>query len=327
MTDTIDFTSYLDAYAFAEPCHIESRESGMNNTTRIISSGNKKFVLRIYNNHKDIDIVRLEHEVLNDLNKQKLTFKVPIPVQNKQGETISVATDGTLSSLFQFIDGDRPTVSNPAHVYALGVTAAKLSSALSGITPKGLPLYSPYFMLENTYALMDEEAFFAMAELSVDLKGRKSSFMALHEERLKLKEDCNQLVGLPEQWIHGDLVFNNTICQGDAIVGVLDFEFTTVDLRAMELAVIIVDIIKPDDLNIKEKVKRLLQGYQDTNPLTLHEIKILPILMKLRLLDVALHFAIRLRDNLDDEEILCGIIDQSAFGCRWINEYWEDDFS
>lgn len=159
MTDTIDFTAYLDAYAFAEPCHIESRESGMNNTTRIISSGNKKFVLRIYNNHKDIDIVRLEHEVLNDLNKQKLAFKVPIPVQNKQGETISVATDGTLSSLFQFIDGDRPTVSNPAHVYALGVTAAKLSSALSGINPKGLPLYSPYFMLENTYALMDEEAF------------------------------------------------------------------------------------------------------------------------------------------------------------------------
>jgi len=327
LTDIIDFTAYLDAYAFTEPCHIESWESGMNNTTRIISSGNKNFVLRIYNNHKDIDIVRLEHEVLSDLNKQNLTFKVPIPVHNKQGDTISVATDGTLSSLFHFIDGNRPTVSNPAHVYALGVAAAKLSSALSAINPKGTPLYSPYFMLENTYALMDEEAFFAMAELSEGLSSRKSSFMTLHEERLKLIEDCNLLEELPKQWIHGDLVFNNTVSQGDAIIGVLDFEFTTVDVRAMEIAVIIVDIIKPDDLNIKENVKRLLQGYQDTNPLTLHELKILPILMKLRLLDVALHFAIRLRDNLDHEEILCGIIDQSAFGCRWINDHWEDDFS
>jgi homoserine kinase type II len=326
LKDTIDFTAYLNEYEFAEPCIIEHRESGMNNTTRIISSGNKKFVLRIYNNHKDSNIVGLEHEVLDALNKQDLTFQVPIPVHNKKGDTISVATDGTLSSLFHYIEGDRPTVSNPDHVYALGVAAAKLSSALSSINLKGKPLYSPYFMLENTYASMDEEAFFAMTDQSEDLASRKSSFLALHEERLKLIEECNQLEELPKQWIHGDLVFNNTVSQDDAIIGVLDFEFTTVDVRTMELAVITVDMIKPDDPNIRANVKRLLQGYQDTNPLTHHELKILPILMKLRLLDVALHFAVRLRDNLDKEEILCGIIDQTTFGFRWINEHWEDDF-
>jgi len=325
LNDILDFTTYLNEYEFQEPYYIEHRESGMNNTTRMISSGNKRFVLRIYNNHKDIDIVKLEHEVLDALNKQELTFRVPIPVHNKKGDTISVAADGTLSSLFHYIAGDRPTASNPAHVYALGAAAAKLSSALSDINPNGLPQYTPYYMLEHTYATMDEEAFFAMAEQSDGLAVRKSSFIALHEERLRLKAECSQLEQLPQQWIHGDLVFNNTVSQGDDIIGVLDFEFTTIDVRAMELAVIIVDIIKPNNLNLRANAKQLLQGYQDTNPLTDDELKMLPLLMKLRLLDVALHFAIRLRDNLDNEEILCNIIDQSTFGCRWINEHWEDE--
>lgn len=326
MKDTIDFTTFLNEYTFQEQCQIEHQESGMNNTTRIITSGNKRFVLRIYNNHKDVEIVKLEHEVLNTLNKLELAFQVPVPIQNKRGETFSIAPDGTLSSLFHYIEGDRPSISNPAHVYALGNIAAELSRALNNINFKGLPIYSPYYTLESTYAEMDENAFFAMAERSEELEIRKASFKLLHNERLALKEKCDQLEQLPKQWIHGDLVFNNTVSQGEAIIGVLDFEFTTVDVRAMELAVTIVDLIKPNVLDLHNNVKRLLQGYQGTNPLTEQEKKLLPMLMKLRLLDVALHFAIRLRDNLDKEDVLCGIIDQSTFGCSWINEHWEGDF-
>lgn len=321
MKDTIDFTSYLNEYEFDHPCVVEHRESGMNNTTRMIASGNERFVLRIYNNHKDAEIVRLEHEVLAELKKQNLSFQVPAPIRNKQGDTVSIAQDGTLSSLFHYIEGDRPTVANPAHVYALGRTAAELTRALGSIQPARKPLYSPYYLLETTYASMSGAAFLSMADRSEALKARRLSFEALQEERHRLEEECAQLALLPKQWIHGDLVFNNTVSQDDAIIGVLDFEFTTVDVRTMELAVISVDLIKPEDPDINAKLKHLLQGYQDVLPLSDQELKKLPSLMKLRLLDVALHFAVRLKEQLDNEDVLCGIIDQSAFGCHWINEH------
>ncbi|WP_169081551.1 phosphotransferase [Paenibacillus sp. PL91] len=325
MNDSLDFTTFLNEYEFQAPCEVEHQESGMNNTTRMIASGDQRFVLRIYNNHKDADIVRLEHEVLTQLMKQELSFRVPAPIRNKRGDTVSIASDGTLSSLFHYIDGGRPTAANAAHVYALGRAAAELTETLSQIQLGGKPLYSPYYLLEKTYAAMDETAFLSMADCSELLAARRSSFIALNEERRKLAAECEELARLPQQWIHGDLVFNNTVSKGDAIVGILDFEFTTVDVRAMELAVIAVDLIRPSDPEVQNKVKLLLEGYQNTLPLSDQELKKLPSLMKLRLLDIALHFAIRLRDQLDKEDVLCSIIDQSMFGCDWINENWEDE--
>lgn len=325
MNDTIDFTRYLNEYSFHESCEVELRESGMNNTTRIISSGGERYVLRIYNNHKDADIVRVEHEVLEELQKQELPFQVPIPVRNKRGDTVSISEDGTLSSLFHYIEGDRPSVTNAAHVYALGKTAARLTYALSRIQPARKPLYNPYFLLEDTYAAMDNTTFLSMTQRSEALAARRSSFAVLQEERQKLKADCESIAGLPQQWIHGDLVFNNTVSQGEAITGVLDFEFSTVDVRAMEVAVIVVDLIKPDDPSCTGNVRRLLEGYRDSFQLSDQELRKLPALMKLRLLDVALHFAVRLRDDLDSEDVLCGIIDQTAFGFKWINDHWEDE--
>jgi homoserine kinase type II len=324
LIDTIDFSAFLDEYAFQAPCEVEHRESGMNNTTRLIVSGKERYVLRIYNNHKDANIVRLEHEVLSELQKQELPFQVPIPVRNKRGDTVSIAHDGTLSALFHYIDGDRPNAANPAHISALGKTAALLTFALSVIEPNQKPLYSPYYSLESTYMSMDDTAFTGMADRSPALAARRSSLEELQKERQKLKGECEAISRLPQQWIHGDLVFNNTVSRGERIVGVLDFEFSTVDVRAMELAVIAVDLIKPDDPLCIANVRLLLEGYLQSFQLTEQELEKLPSLMKLRLLDVALHFASRFRDGLDGEDVLCGIIDQSAFGCKWLNEHWED---
>ncbi|RCW50921.1 phosphotransferase [Paenibacillus prosopidis] len=324
MNDTIDFTAFLEQYAFQAPCEVEHRESGMNNTTRMISSGMKRYVLRIYNNHKDANIVRLEHEVLAELQKQELPFQVPVPVRNKQGDTVCIANDGTLSALFHYIDGDRLSAANAAHISALGKTAALLTIALSEIEPIQKPLYSPYFSLEGTYMSMDGTTFLGMAERSPSLAARRSSLIELQEERQNLKGEYDAIARLPQQWIHGDLVFNNTVSQGEKIIGVLDFEFSTVDVRAMELAVIAVDLIKSDDPLCIANVKLLLEGYRQSFQLTEQELEKLPSLMKLRLLDVALHFASRFRDGLDGEDVLCGIIDQSAFGCKWLNEHWED---
>jgi homoserine kinase type II len=319
----IDFQPFLEQYALPAPIHVEQQESGMNNTTRIVHAQDKRYVLRIYNNHKNPEIVLLEHEMLLALQRQPLSFQIPLPVKGDMGHTVTVMDDGTVAALYHYIEGDRPSAAHPPHVYALGQTAARLMQALSGIKLESKPLYSPYYELEATYSGMSSPDFLALAEQSAELAARRELLLQLAAERELALASCEALSRLPKQWIHGDLVFNNTVSVGDDIVGVLDFEFVTIDARAMELAVILVDLIRPEDEDCLEKVQQLLNGYMQSFSLTEPERQALPALMKLRLLDVALHFAVRLRDGLDSAAVMCGIVDHAAFGCKWINEQWE----
>ncbi|MGO4371855.1 phosphotransferase [Paenibacillus sp. 2TAB19] len=318
MKDNIDFALFLDQYSFKDDWRIEHKESGMNNTTRMVTAGTERFVLRIYNNHKDIDIVALEHELLAWLNTKALPFQVPLPIRNKLGSTVTRAGDETIASLFRFIEGDRTDAEENHHVFLLGRAAGELTVALKDAQPSKPPIYSPYYLLEETYAAMDEESFISLSDRSDELIARRNRMIALMSERQKLKPLSERVAKLPKQWIHGDLVFNNTVVRNERISGVLDFEFCTVDVRAMELAVTAVDMIRPGREDILDRIKRLFAGYSEIIELSARELELLPAIMKLRLLDVALHFAIRFKDGLDADDVLCGIIDQSAYGCEWV---------
>ena len=327
MNESTYFDLFLNKYELERPLTVENRESGMNNTTRIVAAGDgRKYVLRIYNNHQDSNIVRLEHEVLKELSARPLPFRIPVPLPNKLGDTVSVAEDGKVSALFRYIEGKRPSAQVEAHIRALGKAAGELTAALGQIRPDSKPLYSPYFLLESTYEGMDCDAFTGLAERSEALAARRGSLLALQREREALQASTEGIRHLPQQWIHGDIVFNNTVAQEDVIVGVLDFEFCTVDARAMELAVIAADLVRTEHQasTSVRRIKLLLDGYGGAFRLTDEELAALPTLMKLRQLDVALHFACRYRDGLDGEEVLAGIIDQSAHCCNWVDHYWKD---
>lgn len=322
--DSIDFASFLEQYSFKDEWSIEHKESGMNNTTRMVTAGNERFVMRIYNNHKDSGIVALEHEILTWLQTKALPFQVPLPIHNRKGTTLTRIEDGTIASLFRFIEGERADADTERHVYLLGRAAGELTAALSGARPSRQPIYTPYYQLEETYAAMDEESFLLLSEQSKELFARRDSLTSLMNERRNLKPLSIRIGELPKQWIHGDLVFNNTLVRDEAMSGVLDFEFCTVDVRAMELAVTAVDMIRPGREDVLERIKLLFAGYSEVISLSNLEMELLPAMMKLRLLDVALHFAIRFQEGLDADEVLCGIIDQSAYGCKWVERHADE---
>lgn len=188
MNESTYFDLFLNKYELERPLTVENRESGMNNTTRIVAAGDgRKYVLRIYNNHQDSNIVRLEHEVLKELSARPLPFRIPVPLPNKLGDTVSVAEDGKVSALFRYIEGKRPSAQVEAHIRALGKAAGELTAALGQIRPDSKPLYSPYFLLESTYEGMDCDAFTGLAERSEALAARRGSLLALQREREALQ--------------------------------------------------------------------------------------------------------------------------------------------
>jgi homoserine kinase type II len=314
-----DFAAFLDQYNFSETWRAVEEESGMNNTTRMVYSGTNKYVLRVYDNHRDAQIVRIEHLVLEGLQALKLPFKVPQPVENNRNSTITVSQDGKLAALYRFIEGQRPSPKNPEHIAGLGHAAGLLSQALNEVKPDVVPIYKPYYEFDEAHGDLTDQAIRVMAAQSELLSSRTGELQQLLRLRGQLLDLKPRIAALPHQWIHGDIVFTNSLCEGDRIVGLLDFEFCTVDVRVMELAVVLSEFPEEEEGTALERTALFCRGFGSAARLTMDEIALLPELMKLRMMDVFLHFARRYAEGLDPEQVWDGQIVRASYVCEWID--------
>lgn len=318
-----DFSVYLDAYPFAAPWKAVKEESGMNNTTRIVYSGKEKFVLRVYDNHRDAAIVRIEHRLLDKLQDANLNFQVPRPVVNRSGSTITLSPEGKLAALYHYIEGERPTSGSDLHVEGLGAAAGALSYAMNSLEVEAdiKPVYKPYYEFEQSHAAMTNEMIEQVSASSELLNKRQEELKQLLIERTRLAALRSVFAAMPCQWIHGDIVFTNSLVQEDRISGVLDFEFCTIDLRVMELAVVLAEFPNEDANRALEQIALFCRGFRTSVQLTKDEINLLPDLIKLRMLDVFLHFAGRYSDGLDSEQVCDHQIIRASYVCAWLDQH------
>ncbi|GFN32326.1 phosphotransferase [Paenibacillus xylaniclasticus] len=296
------------------------RHSGMNNTTRLIESVVGRFAIRVYDNHQDNSIVALEHDMLFYLIELNFALKVPEPIRNMAGNTITVSNSGKLASLFRYIDGDRPSSRNAVHIRSLGRATGLLSAALASYQSDRVPVYKPYYELDQSYADWSNENIISLAERSKLGLQEMEAIHRILEIRKSMNGFLQSIRSLPHQWIHGDLNFSNAVAVDDCIVGILDFEFCTIDLRAMEPAVVLVDFIHADRTE-HERITSIAEytgGFGETRKLTREEADAIPGLMKLRMLDVFLHFAGRRSEGLDEPAVWEGQIRHADSVCRWI---------
>ncbi|GGF90147.1 phosphotransferase [Paenibacillus abyssi] len=317
------FAVYLDQYDWPSAYRVEMEESGMNNTTRMVYCGHERYVLRVYDNHKDHAKVQLEHTVLRELAKQKASILIPVPVMNRSGHTVTAAPDGKLAALYRYIEGKRPMPALDQHVAGLGQASGRLVDALSRLSIHLTPVYSAYYELGDNYGYLTEDKLEAALLNSSSLQQLQPIRKRLSVERTHLIRSYDRLKAMPHQWIHGDIVFTNAIAQGERVIGLLDFEFCTRDLRAMELAVVLPEFIHEDLEQTLHKMELFIAGYGIHAKLTGPELELLPDLIKLRMLDVYLHFAGRLLEGLDDAAVWEGQIKRAAYVCDWVNQHRE----
>jgi homoserine kinase type II len=314
-----EIAALIEQYRLDSDWMIVPGDSGMNNTTRMIKAGDERYVLRIYNNHRNRDIVKLEHHVLYALHEQDLGFQIPVPVLNQLGETISQCEDGALAAMYRYIPGERPKAVHKAHIQSLGQIAARLSKALGKLSIQQAPIYDPYYLIEETYSSLIQDELPMIIQSSEKFVNRADKAAVIMTQLKGLSVKMRELRELPHQWIHGDLNFSNTVADGDSIIGVLDFEFCTIDVRPMELVVALIDFFKGEDSEIWESIQLFCEGYGPEGSLTQEELEALPLLIKLRVLDVFLHFTNRFKEGLDEADILAGFIDQTYRICEWVD--------
>lgn len=324
MNNEIDdiITEVLECYFEDGQWRVESKESGVNNTTRFVYTPMGTFVLRIYDNHEDMNKIMYESTVLQQLQRVKLSYRVPKPFHTLKGNPYVVTVSGKIAVVFEYIEGERADMQDSRHVAAIGKAMGELTDALSRIQLDVDAAYEPYYELYEVHPLVTKER--------LDGWMKEKSEGPLHNEVLllnagidRLLNDIPALCRLPVQLTHSDIVAGNVLVDGDEISGILDFEFVTPDLRAMDAAVFLCELIRHENEDSWSLVESFITGYGQAARLNGDEIAALPQLILLRSMVLCIHFLGRAWDGIDNEHDVDRYLVQLGQVNAWLEQNQE----
>ncbi|KWX87544.1 aminoglycoside phosphotransferase [Paenibacillus riograndensis] len=286
---------------------LRKRSGGWNNTTYFVENSAHRAVLRIYDTHRDRDKIEFEHAVLQKLGNLSLPFKVPVPVSTPAGETLVKLkdADGKFACMFHYIEGDSPTEEEAGYFESFGETAGFLSAVLADLRPGLIPVYRPYYELRQAYPLCSDAA---IQELCLNpprpFSGLAQELKLLYAAYDQIADSLAGLKELPHQLVHGDLNASNLLLETSdhrQVAALLDFEFCTYDVRAMEPAVILSGLLGQE---AQTTVRDFCRCFSRRRRRSGAEINAVPVLMLLRKVDVFLHFVTRYLEGTDEAHVL-----------------------
>ena len=311
MNPAVDVDAILDAWALPRPRVTDKAEGGYQNTTLLVSCSSGEFVLRVYSNVADPAKQRFEHELLRKLGSAELSFATPRPLPSDDGDTLRVV-DGRLAALFARIPGETLAKDGGPYLRRAAAALAELDVALAGLHE--FEHRPPAFDgdLTRVHLLVDDLGS-AVEESGLDLDRRK----ALLRDLERTAELAPLLyTSLPQQVTHGDFAFGNTLVRSGRVTGLLDFEHSGLDVRAMDLAVGLYRFPAYNDaLGQADEFGR---AYSSMLPLDPTEIVALPTLLELRAGLSLMHWVGRMRAGLATVEDVRPRAGRALFTYEWV---------
>jgi homoserine kinase type II len=311
-----EIEAILEQYFETSGWSIVPGESGVNNTTRFIDHNSQTYVLRIYENHCDLDKVKYEHAVLQKLQQGKLSFRVPSPKAALNGNTYVHTQSAKIAVLFNYIEGIRADLGNVRQVNSIGSAMGELVEHLEKLSIPLAAAYERYYELYEIHPLVNRSRLNAwMQEMETELGS--AEMRLLRNEIVRVEEAIPVWSRLPMQLVHSDLVAGNVLAGKDSVTGILDFEFVTLDLRAMDAAVFLNEIIRYHE-DRWELLEAFIQGYGQSGKMTAEEIAAMPRLILLRSIVLCIHFLGRHWAGIDPHSELPSYVRSFARVHRWL---------
>jgi homoserine kinase type II len=279
---------------------------GTNNSVQLVETGAGSYVLRLYRNYIDPARLRFESAVLVGLEVSGLPFAVPTPIPTITGERhtwLKNEREDILVTLTPRIAGQAPQPTNleqaTAAGEALGVLDLALKQLETHLSENGTSWRS-YGDLEHCHPLVPDP-YQGILELPIADDGKQQ----LLERYRWLSRQVPTLYGsLPKQLSHEDYAPSNMLMEGKLVTGVLDFEFCSQDLRAMDLTVAlswwpVTTFGTGDEWPI---LLAFCQGFARQVTLSTDEVAAIPTLYQLRAYTSLIHRLGRYRQGLSSLE-------------------------
>ncbi|WP_342555402.1 phosphotransferase [Paenibacillus sp. FSL R7-0652] len=343
-------SNVLDLYGFTSKWQAERSKGGMNNTTFVLHTSDADYIMRQYETHNDQVKIAFEHGVLTALSDTAFELDVPKPVislsngsettdqvptgnqemykENKK--TYQVIRDHNtgatkIVTLFRYLEGVNPVWDSPGQLLQLGRAAGQLSSALARLELALEPVYPPYYRIDEAYPLCTPVHLLELCASPPQMLAACSGELEqLRHELPGLFEALRGMEQLPHQLVHGDVNASNVLFDREGNPSaILDFEFATWDLRVMELAVPMSDMLTMDKSEdwMWQAQASLIRGFREKVGLAGEELKAIPQLILLRSLDVVMHFISRMMEGTDEPGVAVQQIVKLKQRIDWMRQH------
>ncbi|WP_419814865.1 homoserine kinase [Glacieibacterium sp.] len=201
---------------------------------------------------------------------------VPRPIADRSGKALQTVA-GRPACLIEFAVGVSVTEPTSAESYAVGAALGRFHHAVAD------------FAIERPNALGPAGWAQVAASCAGQLDQIEPGLEALLTDELTFLQK-SWPTALPRSTIHADLFPDNVLMLGGKVTALIDFYFACTDLRAYDMAILIVAwSFSTDGRHFDPAIAAaLLAGYSSTNALTDPELAALPILCR----GAALRFAL-----------------------------------
>jgi len=211
----------LSNYTIGRLEEFKGIEEGIENTNYFLLVDSKKYILTIYEKRVKKKDLPFFSDLMTGLNKEN--FKCPIPIKNKNKETISSYRDKSLM-IVSFLEGKAKNILSPENCKSLGREVARMH------------LITKNFKIQrrNDLSIGSWRQIFDQV---------KDKCINIHKDLPKLIEsnltdvEKNWPKDLPRGIIHADLFNDNIFFKDDKFNGIIDFYFSCNDFYALEIAI------------------------------------------------------------------------------------------
>ncbi len=230
-------------------------QGGIQNTNYfMVCENGQQFVLTIFEEMDERGAGELV-PVLEHLGKSGLA--VPVPLQH-HGKAIH-SLKGKPAQIAPRMQGEHPMPSTVGQVQAIAAAQAEMHVALQGF-PLERAVYRDHAYWRQVSREIKPTLDAADTVLLNNLLGLYDALSAMYPDR-------------PKGFIHSDLFRDNTLFEGDALQGILDFYELNKDELLFDIAITLNDFCTdyPAVTLNEEKALAFLKAYESVRPLTADE--------------------------------------------------------
>jgi homoserine kinase type II len=242
-------------------------KKGIENTNYLLKTKKEKFILTIFEKRVSNREIPFFMKLMDSLNQSKISCPKPLKDKN---ENYLIKLKNKTACVVSFLKGKDKQILNINNCYQVG----KIISQMHSITKK------LKFSRKNSMGIKNLNPLLK----SIKFKSKKNSNLEkfLIQNLSNIKK--NWPSKLPSGIIHGDLFIDNIFFNKDKLSGVIDFYFAANDFFMYEIAICINALCfdkKRNKFKInKQKVKKLIKGYESVRKITIKEKKSLNILCR-----------------------------------------------
>ncbi|HEY7340538.1 MAG TPA: phosphotransferase [Ktedonobacterales bacterium] len=316
----MDFAALVGAWPALVSQRMTPLTRGANNAVYLVDADSGRYVLRVYHNHADAARLDAEFQILLALQHAGLPFAIPSPVATADGQYYTRFADadqrGQMAALFPWLPGDHPDRRDTAAAFGAAVALGQLDQALASLSFPRDQMPAPLGDFVRRYPALTEPIA-TLATLTSDAAALER--IADLDQRLNA-ELPTLYAALPCQIVHIDYAPSNILMEDARVTAVLDFEFSTYDLRALDLVVALswwpIELLGSGQE--WPLINALGTGYASQIQLTDAEIAALPTLLQMRSIGSLLHRIERYTQGLDSADFLRQRIAQTLWREDWL---------